>query len=190
MILDELFTLEKCNNAFYKLSEKTSWKESIQRYKSNFLLNNLELIEEIINGTYKISETVKFTIYERGKIRHIESAAIRDKIVQKVLCEEILLPQLRKYLIYDNYACLKDRGTSFARKRIDVMLHKYIRQYGNDGYVIRVDIKKYFDNIDHEILKNMIRSKLNISEDIMSLIFYFIDYPYKFNKGFLYISKT
>lgn len=183
MTLEELFTLERCNNAFYKLSENTSWKESVQRYKSNLLLNNLELIEDIINCTYKISETVKFTIYERGKIRRIESAAIRDKIVQKVLCENVLLPQIRKYLIYDNYACLKYRGTSFARKRIDVMLHKYIKQYGNDGYVIRVDIKKYFDNIDHEILKNMLRSKLDVPEDIMSLIFYFIDYPYKFNKG-------
>ena len=49
MTLEELFTLERCNNAFYKLSEKTNWKESIQRYKSNLLLNNLELIEEIIN---------------------------------------------------------------------------------------------------------------------------------------------
>lgn len=181
MALEDIFTLENVNKVFYKVSEKTKWKESIQRYKSNLLLNNLELIEDILNGRYEISEPVKFTISERGKIRHIESASIRDKIAQKVLCTEILLPQLRKYLIYDNYACLKYRGTSFARKRIDVMLRKYIMQYGNDGYVIRIDIKKYFDNINHNILKDMLRNKLNAPEDIMSLIFYFIDYPYKFD---------
>lgn len=178
MTLKDIFTLENVNNAFYKVSEKTMWKESIQRYKSNLLLNNLELIEDILNGTYKISKTVKFIVNERGKIRNIESANLRDKIVQKVICNTILVPQLRKFLIYDNYACLKHRGTSFARKRIDIMLNKYIKQYGSDGYVVRVDIKGYFDNINHEILKEMLSRKLKVSKEVLLLIYYFIDHPY------------
>jgi len=56
-------------------------------------------------------------------------------------------------VIYDNYASLKNRGTSFARRRFEIMLRKFIRKNGTDGYVLLIDIKKYFESIDHDILK-------------------------------------
>lgn len=183
MTLEELTTLEKLNNAFYEYASNVSNKESMHRYKANLLINNIELQDDLRNGTYKVSKTNNFTINERGKMRDIKEPAIRDRVVQKVLCKYILVPQLRKYLIYDNYASLENRGTSFARKRITIMLQKYIKEYGDSGYILQVDVKKFFDNIDHEILKDMLHEKLDVPQDVMNLIDYTVDTSSESDKG-------
>lgn len=183
MNLEELFTLENLNEAFYESAKISYWKDSTQRYRANLLLNNIKLQEELLSGRYKVSPTINFKISERGKIRHIEAPSVRDRIVQKVICKKILVPQLTKYFIYDNYASLKNRGTSFARKRLDVLLHKYINKHGNDGYILKVDIKKFFDSIDHTVLKEMLKDKLDAPASVMSLIYYFIDTSSKTDKG-------
>lgn len=183
MTLFELTTLEKLNNAFYKASKASKWKPATQRYQSQLLLNNLELQEELRSGTYKIQPTVNFWIHERGKRRYIESPTIRDRIVQKVLTTEILIPYLTKPLIYDNYASLKGRGTSFARKRVDIMLHRFIRKHGKDGYVLLIDIKQYFPSIDHTILKSMLHKRINEPPEVMNLIDYVVDCSSNSDKG-------
>ena len=175
MTIEELTTYEKLSNAFYSCKKPSWWKEKVQKYEANLTVNLLQLQEELRNGTYKVDPTTNFTINERGKPREIKAPSIKDRIVQKVLCEYILVPQLSKLLIYDNYASLKNRGTSFARKRIDIMLRDYIRKYGDDGYVLQVDVKSFFGSIDHEILKTMIHSKIHESKEIMDLIDYCID---------------
>ena len=116
-------------------------------------------------------------------MRDIKAPAIRDRIVQKVLCKYILVPQLTKQLIYDNYASLENRGTSFARKRIDIMLKDYIRRHGDDGYILQIDIKKFFDSVDHAVLKRMLHERLHEPYDVMRLIDYMVDSSSDTDKG-------
>ena len=139
------------------------------------LPNNIELQKELRSGTYKISKTTGFELRERGKLRHIEAPAIRDRIAQKVLCQYILVPQLTRPLIYDNYASLKNRGTSFARKRIVALIQKYIREHGTEGYILQIDIKQYFGSIDHDILKELVHKRIHETPEIMNLIDHVID---------------
>ena len=175
MTIEELTTIELLNNGFYDASKASKWKPATQRYHSNLLLNNMELQTDLRNGTYRVQPTVNFWIHERGKPRYIESPTIRDRIVQKVLTQQILIPYLTKPIIYDNYASLKGRGTTFARKRTDIILHRFVRKHGIDGYVLLIDIKKYFPSIDHAILKEMVHARINESPEIMNLIDYVID---------------
>ena len=175
MTIEELTTLDKLNSAFYAAADASKWKPATQRYHSHLLLNNLELQEDLRNGTYQVQPTVNFWISERGRKRYIESPTIRDRIVQKVLTTEILIPYLTKPLIYDNYASLKGRGTSFARKRVDIILNRYIRKHGSDGYILLIDIKHYFQSIDHAILKRMVHERIHEPPEIMRLIDYVID---------------
>lgn len=175
MTFEELTTIEKLNNAFKECSKISHWKESTQRYKANMLLRNTELQNELRSGEYKIGNTIDFVICERGKRRQIKAPVIKDRIVQKVLCKEILIPALTKPLIYDNYASLKDRGTSFARKRIDIMLRRYIRKYGENGYILQIDIRKFFESIDHQTLRRMVHERIKEPKEIMDLIDYIID---------------
>lgn len=183
MTIDYLFTLENLNNAFHECSQIAHWKESSQRYRSNLLMNNIKLQDDLKSGEYKLSPTTSFDLVERGKRRHIEAPAIRDRIVQKILCQKILVPKLTKPLIYDNYASLKDRGTSFARKRIEILLKRFIRKHGSDGYILQVDVRRYFDSIDHRVLKELVHKKIHERPEIMELIDYLIDASSDTDKG-------
>ena len=105
MTIEEITTYEKLADAFYSCKKPSWWKEQIQRYEVNLSLNLLELQREVREGLYRVGPTNNFTINERGKIRHIKAPNIKDRIVQKVLCKYILVPQLTKYLIKDCNAC-------------------------------------------------------------------------------------
>lgn len=176
--------LQNLNECAWECTRQSRWKESTQRYLSDMLQKNLELSEEILSGRYRVKPTIDFTLNERGHIRQIEAPVVRDRIVQKSLMKHILTPSLTPYLIYDNYASMKQRGTSFARKRFEVMLHRYICKYGTDGYILLIDVKKYFNNIDHDVLKRLIAPRLKDQpEDVMQLIHYVIDTSSKTGKG-------
>lgn len=182
--LEELMDLQTLNECAYECTKQSRWKETTQRYLSNLLVKNLELQEQVLNGTYHVSPTIDFTLNERGHIRQIEAPVVRDRIVQKTLMKHVLTPSLRPYLIYDNYASLTQRGTSFARKRFEVMMHRYIQKYGTDGYILLIDVKKYFNNIDHEVLKHLIAPRIaNEPQEVIDLIHYMIDTSSKTEKG-------
>lgn len=182
--LEELVELDMLNECAYECTKQSRWKETTQRYIANLLPNNLELREELLNHTYSVKPTVDFTLNERGHIRNIEAPIVRDRIVQKTLTKNVLTPDIIPYVIYDNYASIKNRGTSFARKRMEIMLRRYINKNGIDGYILLIDIKKYFESIDHEVLKQLIYPMIKHEEqDVIDLIYYIIDKSSKTNKG-------
>ena len=76
---------------------------------------------------------------------------IRDRVVQKALCDYVLLPKVAPYLIYDNGASIKQKGIDFALDRLKHHLHSYNGCYkDNQGFIVLADFSKYFDNIPHE----------------------------------------
>lgn len=95
---------------------------------------------------------------ERGKVRHITGEQIRDRVAKHALCDEILSPAVRKYLIYDNGASLKGKGIDFTRRRLLTHLRKfYQKNRSNDGYILLMDFSKYYDNIRHDVLMEQFR---------------------------------
>ncbi len=144
------------NNLYkaYKASVKTSkWKESTQKFMLNYLRNIFKIQNDLKCRTLNNSKTEEFVLHERGRIRPITSIQTSDRIVRHVLCDEILLPEIKKKIIYDNGASIKGRGMSFSRKRFEVHLRKYYSKYGTSGYILFGDFTKFYDNIIHEIAK-------------------------------------
>ena len=179
--LFELNTLCECT---YECTKQSRWKETTQRYIANMLPLNIDLREDVLNGRYAVQPTTDFLLNERGHIRKIEAPVVRDRVVQKTLTKHVLTPSLRPYLIYDNYASLTDRGTHFARRRLEVMLRRYMSKNGTDGYILLIDIRKYFENVDHEVLKDLIAPKLaKEPREVIDLIHYVIDTSSHSEKG-------
>lgn len=165
------------NNLYkaYKASVKGSkWKESTQRFVLNFLSYIFDIQDDLVNRTLKNDPTDEFELRERGRVRPITSLTTRDRIIRHVLCDELLIPEVKKKIIYDNGASIKGRGISFSRKRFEVHLRKYYTEYGNDGWILFGDFSKFYDNIIHEIAK---RELLKLFDDdefidwLLTLIF-------------------
>lgn len=160
----------------WECTRQSRWKEQTQRYLANLLLNIVHLRDEILGGTYRVKPTRDFYLNERGHLRFIEAPWISDRHVQKALMKQVLTPSLTPHLIYDNYASLKGRGTSFARKRFEVLLHRYIRRYGTNGYIMLMDYSKYFENVVHHVLKQLIAPYIaGEPADVIRLIHHMID---------------
>ena len=171
---DEAFSFEQLNKAFYKCKKGVAWKESIQKYEAKLFANNLALSKEVLTGKYKQRPFIEFDIMERGKLRHIRSVYIRDRIVQKALCDNILVPLLSHGLIYDNGASLKGKGTLFSINRVEKLLRKNYKEYGDDGYVILGDFHSYFDTLDHDLIYDALSRKIPDSR-VLNLIKSMID---------------
>ena len=128
--------------------EGAPWKYKTQLFEMNQLLETAKLQKEIQDGKYKPEEGKHFIINERGKTRDVISISCRDKAVNHVICDDILTPMLDRYLIYDNSSSRVGKGTKFHRKRLEQHLHEYYRKYGNKGYILLGDFRKYYASID------------------------------------------
>ncbi len=173
--LEKISDANSLIEAFEKSKKGSDWKESVQRYELNLLKNVLKTQKEIRSGTYEQLPFYEFELSERGKTRPIKSMHISDRVVQRSVCDNVLIPELSRYLIYDNGASMKDKGISFARKRLDAHLHRYFRENGsNEGYILLIDFSKFFDNIPHEKLVKAMREKIDDPE-IMDFIEAMVD---------------
>ena len=148
------FIMNKCEDAnlIYiggkRAIESASWKYKTQLFEMNHLLETAKLQREIKDGTYKPEAGRRFIINERGKIRDVISISCRDKAVNHVICDNVLTPMLDRYLIYDNSSSRVGKGTKFHRERLEQHLHEYYRKYGNKGYILLGDFRKYYASID------------------------------------------
>ncbi len=121
-------------------------------FETELNCNLYELQRELIDKTYKISGYRSFKIYE-PKEREIMSLSYRDRIVQHSLCDNVLEPFLDKRLDIDNASCRRGKGTLYALDRLKMHMKKAYNLWGCGYYALKCDIRRYFYNIDHDILK-------------------------------------
>lgn len=146
----------------YKRSMKGSaWKREPEKFEHQWLLELADLKQELEDKTYQTLPGTEFKLNERGKIRHIHGGRMRDRVVRHALCDNILAPCLKPYLIHNNGASQKGKGLSFTRKMFERDLHNYYLKYRtNKGYVAFVDFSKFYDNIPHDKIKEMIYPRI------------------------------
>lgn len=125
------------------------WKASVQRFEVNKLRWAAFIRRNVILGTFKTKGFVRFDIIERGKLRHIQSVHISERVVQKLLCKHILRPIHFPGLEYDNSASQIGKGTEFAINRLIHHLRWHYERYGNAGAVAVTDFSEFFDSIPH-----------------------------------------
>ncbi|MDY6420049.1 MAG: RNA-directed DNA polymerase [Succinivibrio dextrinosolvens] len=169
LLLSKAFTSQALFKAFHDLKKSIRFKETVQKYELNAFRNISKFIIEYQNGTYTVHKGSEFNLSERGKIRHICATPIYDRVPIRSFCDNVFIPALRPYLIYDNCASLKGRGIDMQRNRMRVHLQKYFRQNKtNDGYILQGDFSKFFDNLDHDKIIKAISEKI---KDTYSLEF-------------------
>lgn len=140
-------------NSLYKAQREAArgvaWKASTQRYQWHWLLNINRARNAIANGEEVCRGFHEFDIVERGKRRHISSVHFSERVVQKSLTQNVLIPAVVPSLILNNTANIKGRGTSFALDRTKRYLAAHYADHGSEGYVLQGDFCNYFGSIPH-----------------------------------------
>ena len=152
-----LIDLNLLYESFLASMKGSAWKEEPQRFEIDFLSEIVRLKQEIETRTYRTSPGTEFTLNERGKVRHIHGARMRDRVIRHALCDGELSDALQPYLIHNNGASQTGKGLTFARKMFERDLHNYwLAHRSNEGYIAFVDLSKYYDNIRHDRIREMV----------------------------------
>lgn len=153
-IMEEIiFDGDTLYKAYIAMLKASSTKPLAQKFEVDWLHNISVLHEKLKTKEYVPGEKIQFIINERGKQRLIRAAPVSDKVVQHAFCDNVLLPAVYPKLIYDNYASLEKRGVSMARRRFEILVHRYYRKYkSNKGYILLMDFSGCYDNLRHNLV--------------------------------------
>lgn len=162
MIEDNMTDFEKvCNfenlyNAYIKSKCGKGFAKSCMKFQTVALDGIHQIKRRLETKTYQISPYHQFKIYE-PKERIIKACSFQDKIVQHSLCDNVLLPLLKKEFIQTNYAGQIGKGTLYGLDCLKAQMYLAYYKYGYDCWIVKADISKYFYSIDHDKLKDIVR---------------------------------
>lgn len=120
--------------------------------------------------TYKVSEYTVSTINDKGKERTLMKLPyFPDRIIQWAILlqvEEIFM----KTFCTHTCASIKNRGIRKAAELTD----KYMKDRFNSEYCLKIDVSKFYPNVNHEILKVLLRRKFK-DKDLLALLEQIVD---------------
>ncbi|MDE5756118.1 MAG: RNA-directed DNA polymerase [Clostridia bacterium] len=155
--LEELFTFEALYAAHRASRASRRSKKPIVKFETSMLTHLYDIHKRLNDGTYKFGKYNTFLVYE-PKCREIQNLFYSDRLVQRVLCDGLLMPYFKDKVIFDNCVCQKGKGALFALRRFEKMLRTHIAKRGAQGYFLKCDILKYFPSVPHDLLKQRICS--------------------------------
>ena len=153
-----------------KIKVNTKNKGKIERFDEHYTSNMARIKYMLDNKIYKPYKYNIFLVRE-PKVRLIMAQSITDKIVNHLVSKYFLVDVFEPLLIDNNIATRIGKGTHIGIKKVKECLRKNINK---DLYILKFDIKKYFFNLDHDILKNIIRSKIK-DRDAINILDTIID---------------
>ena len=173
----ELCSFKNLELAYRKARKRKSKKPYVIEFEKNLQQELKDLKCELESLAYKPRPLKRFVVRD-PKTRTIHSSSFRDRVVYHALVN-ILEPIFERIFIHDSYASRKNKGTHNAIARFDKFKRGVSRNgalvkdgFDNNlvkGYVLKADIKRYFDNVDHEILLRIVKRKI-IDEKVIWLI--------------------
>lgn len=172
--IENVASLENLYRAAKESSRGVKWKGSVQRYLIRILRNIVKARRDVLEGNDISRGFIRFDLWERGKLRHISSVHFSERVIQKSLSQNALVPAIAPTLINDNSANIKGKGTDFAIMRLKRQLADHYRKHGAEGYILQIDFSDYFANISHEGVKRLVERYLT-DPDVIALEFAQID---------------
>jgi RNA-directed DNA polymerase len=163
-IYSEIISLKNLILAWRKARKGKTKRDSVVKFEENLPYSLKVLYDELNNQTYN-PESMKIFILRDPKTRKISKSAFRDRIVHHALCN-VIDPIFDKSFIYENCANRKGKGNLFAIQRLDYFLKKVSKNNSRNCFVLKADIKHYFEEIDTKILLNVIKKKIKCEKTI------------------------
>ena len=125
-------------------------KPEVLEFYSNLGVNLYNLAKDLVNRTYQVSYSSCFIINKPVK-REVVAASFRDRVVHHFLFA-LVNPIFERYFINDSYSCRKGKGTLYGIRRAEGFMRSVTDNFTQKAYVLKMDVKGFFMNIDRDIL--------------------------------------
>jgi len=157
-LYDSLCCYDNLCLAYKKARKRKTTKDYVINFEKDLTDNLLRLRSELLLHSYHPKPLVNFTVRE-PKTRKISKSSFKDRIVHHALCN-IIEPIFERSFICDSFANRINKGTLKAVERFDYFIRKISKNKTKSCFVLKADIKKYFENIDHCILIDIIKKRI------------------------------
>ncbi len=164
-LFNQIVDYENLRLAWLKARKGKTAKKSVQNFSRN-VNENLQIIHDrMIVSPPVLSDYVQFKIFD-PKERMISVVPFSDRVIHHAIMN-VLEPVFERQFIFHTYACRKGKGTHAAARYAFKCAKK-------STYFLKLDVKKYFDSIDHSVLKQLL---CRIIKDVrcLELLFSVID---------------
>ncbi|GHT68803.1 hypothetical protein AGMMS50239_34580 [Bacteroidia bacterium] len=142
-IFEQIIDMDNLRLAFYKAQQGKSAKKDVLQFCENLDSNLLAIRNGLLNENYRFGSYHYFMIYD-PKCRVICAASFEERVIHHAIMN-ICSTHFENYQIPYSYACRKNKGTFAAIEKAAYYQKKY-------AWYLKLDVRKYFDSIDHEIL--------------------------------------
>ena len=180
-IFEQIISLENLFLAWQEFKCGKRSKSDVQSFEFHLEDNVFSLHHDLRDGTYRHGQYQPFKITD-PKLRLINKAAVRDRLLHRAIYR-VLYPLWDKTFIFDSYSCRNNKGTHKAFARLVSLIQKISQNYTQPCFALKLDIKKFFDSIDHEILMDLLKERIE-DEQLSGLLQNIIDsFEYSPGKG-------
>ncbi len=146
-LIEKIYDMDNLLLSFYKAQKGKACKVEVRDYASRLQDNLLNMKYCVLNGKVDVGKYHTFTIYDPKK-RDICACEFDERVLYHALMN-VCHPYFEKHLIYHTYATRIGKGTYAALETA----HHYSVKY---QYIAKLDVRKYFDSINHTILKKQL----------------------------------
>lgn len=181
-IFEQVVSFENLFYAAEGAKKNKQLKFEVCLFNSNLESNIIKIKRELEREAWLPQNYHRFLVFE-PKERIIWSPTFRDKVVHRAI-GQVLLPYLMKKWIYHSYGCIPEKGVHKAASYVQYGMRKVRRNNPDkEPYIIKADIRKFYDSIDREILKKELRHNIKDKKTLKLLDLIIDTYPRRDNDG-------
>lgn len=164
-----IYDLENLILADSKARKGKNFQRSVINFDKDKESNLLALSESLKNKTYSTSDYTTFIIKEPKERVIFRLPYFPDRITHHAILN-VIEPIFMSTFTSDTYSCIKKRGILGA----SINLRKALEDKEGTKYCLKIDIKKFYPSIDHDVLKSLIKKKFK-DKDLLWLLDDIID---------------
>jgi len=190
-LFEQTISTENLFRAWKEFRRGKSSKKDVMRFEYRLEQNIFELYRDLKSKRYKHGPYQGFYITD-PKQRHIHKAMVRDRVLHHAIYSK-LYRLFNPTFIATSFSCRIGKGTHRGVFWLDKVVRKISRNYTQPCYVLKCDIRKFFDSVDHNVLASILSKRIR-DKDMTWLLTEVIDsfcsgYSDLFNKKGLPIGN-
>lgn len=143
-------------------------RADVLAFEASLEENIFSLQEDLASDRYVHGGYQSFFVSD-PKRRHIHKASVRDRLVHHAT-HRVLYPYFNRRFIFDSYSSRSGKGPLAAFVRFRSFAWKLSRNRTRPVFVLKADIHKFFDSIDHDILLAILKRQLSADDALMTLL--------------------